>query len=115
VTVQIPHFSYPFKFGGTGHVDVLEQDFVDEVANCCIVILKCPIGMRSELPEFGCDDQAFQPVADVDGTTADVDAISASLQRWEPRADAEVIGQVIFAPDPITISVEIDVHGREGG
>jgi phage baseplate assembly protein W len=115
MSVQIPHFSYPFQFGGTKHADVLEQDFVDEVANCCVVILKCPIGMRIELPEFGSNDQAFQQVADAHGTTADVDAISAVLQRWEPRADAEVIGQVILAPDPLTIQVEIDVHGREGG
>ena len=114
MAVQIPHLSYPFLFGATGHADVLEQDFLDEVANCCIVILKCPIGMRTELPEFGSDDQAFMPTAAANGTTVDTDAIVAALQRWEPRADAEIVDQVLFGPDPTAITVQIDIHGREG-
>lgn len=105
--VQVPHLQYPFQFGANGHADVLEQDFLPEVANCCQVVLKCPIGFRIELPEFGTDDQAFT-------TTTDVDALVAALQQWEPRADAEVVSQVLFGPDPTEADVTIEIHGREG-
>lgn len=107
MAVQIPHLSYPFQFGANGHANVLEQDFLPEVANCCQVILKCPVGMRIELPEFGSIDQAFT-------TAADADAIVAALQRWEPRADAEVVRAVLFGPDPTEVDINIEIHGREG-
>lgn len=107
MAIQVPHLSYPFTFGANGHANVLEQDFLPEVANCCQVVLKCPVGMRIELPEFGSGDQTFTQ-------TPDVDAIVASLQRWEPRADAEVVQAVLFGTDPTEFDVDIDIHGREG-
>lgn len=107
MAVTIPHLQYPFQFGADMHANVLEQDFLDEVANCCVVVLKCPVGFRIELPEFGADDQAFR-------VAADPDAIVAALQQWEPRADAEVISQVLLGPDPTEMDIDIEIHGREG-
>lgn len=107
MAVQVPHLGYPFQFGANLHANVLEQDFLDEVANCCVVVMKCPVGFRVELPEFGSDDQAFR-------TTMDADVIVAALQRWEPRADAEVVNAVLFGPDPTEFDVNIEIHGREG-
>lgn len=107
MAVQVPHIQYPFRFGANGHANVLEQDFVDEVANCCQVVIKCPVGFRIELPEFGAVDQAFT-------TAMDADPIVAALQRWEPRADAEVVNAVLFGPDPSELDINIQIHGREG-
>lgn len=108
MAVQVPHLSYPFRFGANGHANVLEQDFLDEVANCCTVVLKCPVGFRIELPEFGAVDQTFT-------TRPDVDALVGALQQWEPRADAEVVSALLFGPDPTELDINIDIHGREGG
>lgn len=99
--------AYPFRWSANGHAHVMEQDFIDEVANCCEVILKCPVGIRTELPEFGTPDQTFLPAADPE-------VIIGVLARWEPRADASIVRQVVFGLDETESDVNIQIRGREG-
>jgi hypothetical protein len=74
----LPHFSYPFRFKPPAAVS--EQDSVDEIADCCAVILLCPFQFRVELPEFGLPDPTFQmPIVDVG-------VIRTVVERWEQRA-----------------------------
>jgi hypothetical protein len=75
----VPHFSYPFRFGGP-QAEVSEQDSLDEVADCCVRILLCPETFRVELPEFGLPDPAFST------PRVDVDVIRTVVDTWEPRA-----------------------------
>lgn len=105
---QVPHFAYPFRFMANKHARVLEQDFVEEIANCCQVILKTPIGSRLELPEFGADDLTF-----TERGRMDEDRLVTALNRWEPRADATIVADVIGA-DPTRAEFNIEAHGREG-
>jgi phage baseplate assembly protein W len=75
----LPHFSYPFRFGGP-NAAVSEQDSLEEIADCCATVLLCPLGYRDELPEFGLPPQTFATPA------PDRDDIRGALDMWEPRA-----------------------------
>lgn len=106
MAVKIPHMAYPFMWSASGHAHVLEQDYLEEVANCCEVILKCPVGVRIELPEFGTPDQTFRP-------KADPEVILGVLSRWEPRADTSIVRQVLFGADETESDVNIQIRGKE--
>jgi len=56
---------------------VVEQDTLDEIADCVLAVLLCPLGFRVELPTFGFQDPTF--------TTGPVDA-KTPAELWEPRA-----------------------------
>jgi phage baseplate assembly protein W len=76
---DVPHFSFPFRFAAP-NVAVSEQDSIDEIADCCLAILLCPLGYRVELPEFGLQDPTFSSPA------PDIDLIRQAVELWEPRA-----------------------------
>jgi phage baseplate assembly protein W len=75
---DLPHFSLPFRFAPS-QAAVNEQDSIDEIADCVLAILMCPLGFRVELPTFGLADPTFTgPV--------DTTAIQRTIDQWEPRA-----------------------------
>lgn len=76
----IPHMDYPFRFGSDGHVVPVEQDSEDDILACAIAIMKCPLGFRDELPDFGVREQLFSegPI--------DTEEIRVALEVWEERA-----------------------------
>jgi len=76
---DVPHFSLPFRFA-TPQAAVTEQDSIDEIADCALAVMLCPLGFRVELPEFGMPDQTFSSPA------PDLDEIRAYVEQWEPRA-----------------------------
>jgi phage baseplate assembly protein W len=77
---DVPHFDLPFRFDSTPQATVVEQDSIEEIAECALAILLCPLGYRVELPEFGIADPTFStPVVDVA-------AIRHAVELWEPRA-----------------------------
>jgi hypothetical protein len=59
MAVETPHFGLPFTLRASG-ATVVEQDSVDDVANCCTVILMTPIGSRDLAPELGVQDLTFR-------------------------------------------------------
>jgi phage baseplate assembly protein W len=91
---DVPHFSLPFRFA-TPQAAVSEQDTVDEVGDCILSILVCPVGFRVELPTFGTPDPTFE-------SPIDLDAIQTSIETWEPRAAMALTEQ----PDLLDVMVE---------
>lgn len=81
-TATVPHLAFPFRFEN-GSAAVVEQDTVEDVAQCVELIVRTTYGSRIELPEFGVTDQTFR-------TTVDRHALLAQIERWEPRASALV-------------------------
>lgn len=85
--IEYPHFALPFRFEpvkGVPEAAVHEQDTVDEIATCVEVVIRCPIGFRDELPEFGAPgDLVFSEAP------PDLEAAKGCVARWEPRADAD--------------------------
>jgi phage baseplate assembly protein W len=63
-----------------GRVKEVEQDSDEHVMSCLEVILRCPIGFRDELPDFGWAWPEFRSIP------IDLSELEASLRRWEPRA-----------------------------
>ena len=100
----IPHFSYPFRFGGP-QAAVTEQDSLEEIADCCATILLCPLGYRDELPEFGLPPQTF--------ATPEPNRVEmrAALDTWEPRA-ATALSQQPLGEDELLARLEVLVWVR---
>lgn len=80
---SIPHFSMPFRFSH-GRAATVEQDSSDEVTDCVANLLRCPLGFREELHDYGISDPTFQESA------INTEDMRAAIDQWEPRADAEL-------------------------
>jgi phage baseplate assembly protein W len=76
---DIPHFSLPFRFA-TPNVATSEQDSIEEISDCVLAVLLCPLGYRVELPDFGLVDLTFST------PHVDVGEIRDAVELWEPRA-----------------------------
>lgn len=79
--VETPHFRFPFALNGA-HVDVVEQDTPEHVMSCENVVVRCPIGFRTEKPEFGWAFPEFR------NAPLDLGELESALRRWEPRGRA---------------------------
>jgi phage baseplate assembly protein W len=101
---DLPHFSYPFRFGGP-QAAVTEQDSLEEIADCCTTILLCPLGYRVELPEFGLPPQVFSTPG------PDRDEIRGALAQWEERA-ATLLSQDPQTADALLARLEVLVWVR---
>lgn len=97
---EIPHFSLPFRFAGP-QAAVVEQDSLEEIADCLVAVLTCPQGFRVELPDFGLPDPTF--------STPQVsrELLREVVEEWEPRASltfdrdyAPQILDMVYGPTP---------------
>lgn len=79
---DVPHFSLPFRF--LPRAAVVEQDSLDEIADCVLALMLYPRGYRVDLPEFGIDDPAFS------SPHVDLEALRVAIETWEPRALADL-------------------------
>jgi hypothetical protein len=100
---DVPHFSLPFRFA-TPAAAVSEQDSVDEIGDCVMAVLLCPIGFRVELPPFGSPDPTFE-------REIDLDAMAAAIETWEPRA-ATYLTEYPDALDELVAHVELRLQPR---
>lgn len=91
---DVPHFSLPFRF--TPQAAVSEQDSIDEITDCVLAVLSCPLGFRVDLPEFGIADPVFSTPA------VDVDELRTAVDGWEPRA------QTVFDEQPDKLDQLLD-------
>jgi predicted component of type VI protein secretion system len=100
---DVPHFDLPFRF--TPQAAVVEQDSVEEIAECVLAVLLCPRGYRTELPEYGVPDPTF--------STPRVDqlAIRRTIETWEPRAQL-LMSQETDALDQLIQRVQVLVRVR---
>jgi len=101
---DVPHFDLPFRFTSP-QAAVVEQDSVEEIAECVLAILLCPQGYRVELPEFGMDDPTFSM------PEVDLEAVRQAVELWEPRAEL-LLGQRPDALDELISRVQVQVQVR---
>lgn len=100
MTYEVPHLRVPLVVAG-GRFATVEQDSVDEVAQCAEAVVRTPMGRRDLEPEFGIPDQAFD---------VDLPAISDQLSEWEPRALAKLDQEDL--EDLVTrIQLDVDLKG----
>jgi hypothetical protein len=72
-----PHFRFPFRRGS-----VVEQDTVDHVMSCEMVIVSYPVGLRQDRPEFG------WPWPELETPPLDLGPLTQALKQFEPRGTA---------------------------
>lgn len=84
---MIPRLKLPITVTD-GRFATVEQDSVDEVAQCVYVVLSYEEGSRPELPDFGIESQLF-----LQGGVSQ-DEIRAAVEEWEPRAEVLTESQV---------------------
>lgn len=101
---DVPHFSLPFRFASP-NVAVNEQDSLDEISDCVVAILLCPLGFRVELPLFGLPDPTFSTPA------PDLDDIRDVIETWEERAGV-LLDQHADAADQLIARVRTSVQVR---
>ena len=77
------HFAFPFRFGGSGTVAVVEQDTHAEIEQNVKVLVLTHRGERIEVPGFGVSDSTFQ-------VRLDTKAISNAAEEWDSRAQVLV-------------------------
>lgn len=92
--VTVPHFGFPFtlvsNFSSTlTGAGVVEQDTVEEIVSNVGVIMACPVGACSQLPNFGGPNYTFS-MAPLDTSTAET-----AIQLWEPRATEDIVSQLL--------------------
>lgn len=105
-TPVAPHLRFPLRVSG-GTFETVEQDSIDDIAQCAEIVMKYRVGYRTSIPEFGMPDQAFRQGG------ANVQEIAAALGRWEPRARALIEADPSLL-DELTSRVKVKVATRGG-
>lgn len=77
---NVPHFAYPFRFGVGGHAATVDQDELDDIRNCVMILLRTEVGSRLDLPEYGVPQQFLKE------NGINVNGVLSAINRWEPRA-----------------------------
>ena len=95
----VPHFAFPLRLDGSGHIAIVQQDSVDDILGCVFMALKTPIGSRPYVPNFGVDDYTF--------ATAPVrlSEIQAQVIASEPRAEINLSEKVNELVETIVVGV----------
>ena len=105
--IDTPHFDFPFQLSSAG-AKVVEQDTIDDIADCVVVTLLTHVGWRDEVPSFGVPDFAMrkQPL--------NADNIDQILSSQEPRAlfiVNEQMDQVDHLIDRVNVGLSIVQKG----
>lgn len=101
-----PHIAWPFSLEASGRsLKYHEQDSDDEIFDCVEVILRTPIGVRIEIPDYGSRQQEFASPG------ARREELIAAVARWEERAEL-VIERNPDLLDELVDRLRVGVKGR---
>lgn len=98
------HLAAPLRLGGDRALATLTQDSPAEVGQSVALLAATRPGERLAVPGYGTPDPVFGGV--------DLDAVTAALPLWEPRADRATVD---VTTDPVTgdQTVAVDLTGPE--
>lgn len=105
VRAIVPHLKVPIRITSAG-ADTVEQDSLEDIAQCTQMVCRTPQGARYDLPDFGVPDQLF--------TESGVDEVELeeAILEWEPRATL-IIEEHPDLFDELIRNVQIRVRGEE--
>lgn len=99
-----PHFSYPFRFDNRGAAEV-EQGSDAEIVAAVQVIIRTPVGWRSEDPAFGAPDMLFDQGGKL------LPSWRADIEEFEPR----IVALASISVDDLDAAVShVALRLREG-
>lgn len=100
------HIAYPFRWGAHGNAVELEQDTIEEISNCCEVIIRTDIGVLQDLPEFGIDDPTFT-------RRVDSNLLGRQINLWEPRAQVQITSKADTIDQLVeTVTLQVSTRGQ---
>lgn len=94
-----PRLRLPLRVGPTGALETVEQHSDADINQCLRALARTRIGDRPDMPTLGVPNltHSEQPV--------DLDALSDTLARHEPRATLDIVQEAV---DQMTADVDID-------
>jgi phage baseplate assembly protein W len=95
----IPHFQFPLRIDGSGHIATVEQDSTEDILSCVYVALKTPIGSRPYVPNFGVDDYTFS------NAPVQISEIQAQIIASEPRAEIDLSEEISDLVERVVVGV----------
>jgi phage baseplate assembly protein W len=101
----VPHLRIPFHVGAGGAAETVEQDSLDEIAQCVVVLVSTERGERFDVPTYGIPDETFTPASPDHAA-----AIEAAVGQWEPRATV-LLTNTIDSFDELARRVKVNVSG----
>lgn len=101
---ELPHLQFPFTLGAGGSVNVVEQDTVEDIMSCELVIVYCPIGFRDDRPEFG------WAWPELEGAPINVASLEQALHEFEPRGKANALQYFDAATAAVTLNVMVEIQ-----
>jgi phage baseplate assembly protein W len=100
--MAVPHFAIPFQVVN-GSAATVEQDSLDDIAQCVQVLVTTTVGERVEAPFYGVPNPMFSEINDgAPGTWL------AAIRKWEPRASA-VISDQVSSTDELMRQLSVNV------
>lgn len=101
----VPHLRLPLRVEvHTASLSTVEQDTLDEVAQCVEVVLATEPGTRLDLPQFGTPSYLFAQ------HPLDLAHAVNSIATWEPRGSTTLTTEAI---DQLTLRLQAVVQVRE--
>lgn len=99
----VPHFKLPLQVGRRNALETVEQDTLDEIAQCVEVLLSTVVEERIELPDYGIPDLAFT-------VGLPIHELETRIEEWEPRATA-VLAENPDLLDELVRQLQVKVTG----
>lgn len=96
----IPKLKVPLRMGVHGLATV-EQDSVEDVAQCVYMLLATPRGSRLEEIDYGVEEVIW------DGFPPDLSEWLAQIAIWEPRAEVETQAELEELLELVTVDVKV--------
>jgi phage baseplate assembly protein W len=108
--IDVPHIAFPMRLDAAGALVTNEQDSLDEVQQCVLVLLRTPLGARPLAPGVGVADPTFTDGIDPEALTATL----TNVETGEPRADVQVTVQPVdqAGRQPIAIAIGLADDAR---
>lgn len=105
---DIPHLAFPFArtADGTG-VNVVEQDTVQHIMSCELVIVHHPLGSRDDRPEFG------WAWPELENAPLNLASLEQALRQFEPRGTATAEQYLDVANATVHVSVDVAIQSTE--
>jgi phage baseplate assembly protein W len=102
---DLPHLSFPFQRDPvSGVVQVVEQDTVEHVMSCELVIVHYPLGARTDRPEFG------WAWPELEGAPLNLASLEQALGQFEPRGQANASQYADVAAATVYVSVDVAIQ-----
>jgi len=96
------HLAWPFRLTAAGRFAAVEEDTLDDVAQCVRILQRTPLGARPLAPLVGLPDPTFT-------TGVDPVDVARRLETDEPRALVTVTADPVTSGGRQAVRIRVDL------